>query len=322
MARIYFAVFVFFIFVKGNAQFAGPVGSATTSAISKDSSVFVAWATGNQITRGLQDITNSSLGYASVGDSLSALGKAGENGIVSLGDGGLVILTFASPIINGAGADFAIFENSFSDHFLELAFVEVSSDGQHFVRFPAVCNLPTDTQIGAFDLKGDATKINNLAGKYRGGYGVPFDLAELSDSIGLNLQNITHIRIVDAVGAIDSNYASYDSRGQKINDPWPTPFESSGFDLDAVGVIHQLPLAIDDSNNESIGIYPNPFSTILNIQSSTTKVALTTIIDMQGELVFESHDSTLDLDALNSGVYFLKIMLKDKSILVKRIVKL
>jgi hypothetical protein len=26
-----------------------------------------------------------------------------------------------------------------------------------------------------------------------------------------------------------------------INDPWPTPFASSGFDLDAVGVINQSP---------------------------------------------------------------------------------
>ncbi len=322
MARIFFVVFVCFIAAKSNAQFAGPVGSTTTTAISKDSAIFVAWATTTQITRGHQNIANPSLGYASVGDSLSAIGKAGENGIVSLGDGGSILLTFASPIINGVGADFAIFENSFSDQFLELAFVEVSSDGQRFVRFSAVCNLPTDTQIGAFDLKGDATKINNLAGKYRGGYGVPFDLAELRDSVGLNIQNITHIRIIDVVGAIDSNFASFDSRGQKINDPWPTPFESSGFDLDAVGVIHQLPLAIDVSNTESIDIYPNPFRTILNIHTSTTKVAMANIIDIHGVQVYESKNSTFDLSALASGVYFLKIILADKSILVKRIAKL
>ena len=30
-----------------------------------------------------------------------------------------------------------------------------------------------------------------------------------------------------------------DSLGNWINDPWPTNFQTSGFDLDAVGVIHQ-----------------------------------------------------------------------------------
>lgn len=321
MARLFFTVFVFLLSAKLNAQFAGPVGSATTTAISKDSSVFVAWATGSKITRGLQDISNPSLGYASVGDSLSALGKAGLNGVLSLGDGGAVVLTFAVPIINGVGADFVIFENSFSDQFLELAFVEVSSDGQRFVRFPAVCNLPTDSQFGAFSLLGDAAQINNLAGKYRGGYGVPFDLAELSDSVGLDLQNITHVRIIDVVGALDSNYASYDSRGQKINDPWPTPFESSGFDLDAVGVIHQQPLGIDESDNH-ISIYPNPFSTVLTIKTSATKVAMVSITDTQGGLVFESNDSTVNLQTLASGIYFMKVVLEDRSVLVKRIVKL
>jgi hypothetical protein len=37
----------------------------------------------------------------------------------------------------------------------------------------------------------------------------------------------------------ENNYASCDSQGHQINDPWPTPFPTGGFDLDAVGVIHQ-----------------------------------------------------------------------------------
>ena len=35
-------------------------------------------------------------------------------------------------------------------------------------------------------------------------------------------------------------YASYDSQGNIINDPFPTPFETGGFDLDAIGVIHSF----------------------------------------------------------------------------------
>ena len=74
------------------------------------------------------------MGKASSGDTNSPLGKAGDGTILSLGDGGEATLTFSTPISNGQGADFAIFENSFSATFLELGLVEVSSDGQNFVR--------------------------------------------------------------------------------------------------------------------------------------------------------------------------------------------
>ena len=87
----------------------------------------------------------------------------------------------------------------------------------------------------------DYLKINNLAGKYRAGFGTPFDLAELKDSANLDINQIRFVRIVDVVGSINTNYARRDSKGRKINDPWPTRFASSGFDLDAVGVIHQNP---------------------------------------------------------------------------------
>ncbi|MEZ4549679.1 MAG: hypothetical protein R2874_04140 [Desulfobacterales bacterium] len=51
---------------------------------------------------------------------------------VVLGRGGSIILTFDPPVENGEGWDFAVFENSFNDFNLELAFVEVSSNGTDF----------------------------------------------------------------------------------------------------------------------------------------------------------------------------------------------
>jgi hypothetical protein len=39
------------------------------------------------------------------------------------------------------------------------------------------------------------------------------------------------------VGTLLPSHARRDSLGNVINDPWPTPFESSGFDLDAVAVL-------------------------------------------------------------------------------------
>ena len=73
-----------------------------------------------------------------------------SSGVVSLGDGGYGILTFDEPIDNGLGWDFAVFENSFSDDFLELAFVEVSSDGINFFRFPATSLTQDIVQVGGF----------------------------------------------------------------------------------------------------------------------------------------------------------------------------
>src|SRR5687768_8008082 len=66
------------------AQFAPPAGQAGTTAMNKDSSAFVNWASACTITRGYQDISDTSAGFATVGDSTMAIGQAGTNGIVSL----------------------------------------------------------------------------------------------------------------------------------------------------------------------------------------------------------------------------------------------
>ena len=124
--------------------------------------------------------------------------------------------------------------------------VEVSSNGTDFIRFPATTELLNSSQIGSFENM-DATYFDNLAGKYIANYGVPFDLSELPDTSILDKQNITHIKLVDVIGTIDTAYASFDQFGNPINDPWPTNFASGGFDLDAVGIIHsKIPLAIED----------------------------------------------------------------------------
>ncbi|MFT5779080.1 MAG: hypothetical protein ACI837_002037, partial [Crocinitomicaceae bacterium] len=222
------------------SQFAGPAGTPGSTAMHKDSSDFIGWANACVLELGFMDATNPGLGIVNYGDASSPVGF--PNGlVVSLGDSGSATLTFATPIINGAGPDFAVFENSFSNSYLELGFVEVSSDGINFHRFPATSNTQTTTQIGPFEASTDAGQLYNLAGKYRASYGTPFDLQELAGISGLDLQHITHIRIRDVVGSISPLYSSLDQFGQAVNDPFPTPYPSSGFDLEAIGVIHQEP---------------------------------------------------------------------------------
>jgi len=222
--------------------YAPAAGQPGSTAIHMDDAAFVAWATGVDVVRGPQDIASATPSDASYGTPSNALGKAAGSStdVVSLGDGGSATLTFDKAIANGPGFDFAVFENGFSDTFLEIGFVEVSSDGSNFVRFDAVSLTPTDTQVGGFG-ELDPTNLYNFAGKYKQGYGTPFDLDELTGTSGLDVDNVTHVRIIDVVGSINDSYATYDSLGNKVNDPYPTGFSSGGFDLDAVGVINQVP---------------------------------------------------------------------------------
>lgn len=234
-------------------QFSPPVGVPGSEALPASDEAFVAWATGCVVQRGLQDISRPDLGLASAGFPQNAVGPADGQSIVSLGDGGTATLVFDQPVFDGPGWDFAIFENSFNHTFLEFAFVEVSNDGQHFVRFPAISLIDTVEQVGSFG-QVDTRKIENLAGKFLGTWGTPFDLADLPDSLHANFDTITHIRLVDVIGTIDPDLASRDADGRIINDPWPTPFPSSGFDLDAIGVIHQ----VHSSAKNKLVTFPNP----------------------------------------------------------------
>ncbi|MEE2938488.1 MAG: DUF4465 domain-containing protein [Planctomycetota bacterium] len=160
---------------------------------------------------------------------------------VSLGRGGMITLGFNAPIRDGLGFDFAVFENSFSDTFLELAHVEVSSNGVDFIRFPS--DSLTAEQVGPFGSV-DPSDIDQLAGKYRAGFGTPFDLGRLEGiDPELDLTRVTHVRLVDIVG----DGSSTDASGDPIYDPFPTE-GSAGFDLDAVGVIHA-----DQSVREIVG---------------------------------------------------------------------
>ena len=298
-----------------SAQFAPAAGLQGTTAIPGDSSIFVGWATGCTVQRGPMNIADTSLGLASAGASYNATGPS-DDVTVSLGDGGIATLTFNHPIYNGEGPDFAVFENGFMTNdsnlaFLELGFVEVSTDGNRYVRFPATTNVQDTSQLNN-DGGMDCSQLYNLAGKYIARYGTPFDLQELVDSTGIDVNNINYIRIIDVVGSIDSAYATRDHSGHIINDPWPTPFASCGFDLDAVGVIHALATSgIKTLENNAMQVYPNPvqpgndFHILLTENNYDVK-----LYNVDGQLLKQwpgsSTQHTFNIADLNSGVYFIK----------------
>ena len=175
--------------------------------------------------------------------------------VVSLGDlnatqisadtlPGSIVLTFAEAIYNGIGADFAVFENGFfvdgTDGRVaaEFAYVEVSTDGEIFSRFPSISDARKEGTLGYEHV--DVTDVYNLAGKHVFGYGTPFDLDDLLNDEyvrdGLvDLNEINYVRLVDIPGSGDF----LDSRGEPIYDMWVS-WGSGGFDLTGIGVINTI----------------------------------------------------------------------------------
>lgn len=184
-------------------------------------------------------------------------------GFLGIDQPGSITLGFRIAITDGAGADFAVFENGFAfgganSLFAELAYVEVSSNGVDFARFASI-SLNTAPTAGAGTFQGyDMTNVYNLAGKHATNWGTPFDLSELVDdpmvAAGLlDLSAIHFVRLVDVVGSgllydADGNEIdgiARDSLGNPILDNWVT-FDSGGFDYlglqtGAVGVINAVP---------------------------------------------------------------------------------
>jgi hypothetical protein len=215
------------------------------------------------------------------GDKLDGVSLGDVNDLTSSFPPGQIIIEFSEPnniISNKGGYDFAVFENGFvalvtysltgsvaGEMFAELAYVEVSTDGVNFARFPSVSLTPT--HVGPMGTV-EVSNIYNLAGKHSNGVenctGTPFDLSDLYDDPmvlagQVNLDSIKYIRIVDipgsgcyfdqasSAGYTDPNtgpeYSIYDN-DHPIYDAWMTT-GSGGFDLEAIGVLNEQEFAAD-----------------------------------------------------------------------------
>ncbi len=244
-------------------SFGDKAGMASANcAIRYDSASIKSWATGYSDLR--YGTASSNFVAPQWKTPENALGPA--NGadptekVVCLGDGGSITLSFANGIRNGEGADFAVFENGFDANYLELAYIEVSSDGVNFLRFPNFylgnAKVPDLTE----DPSGDMfpSQIYNLASKYEDGYGHGFDLEELKYAyeyalrdgsafspeylehiltyfLLVDLDDIEYVRIVDIYG----DGSCLDSAGNPIFDPTGPNYSAPGFDLKGVGVLNE-----------------------------------------------------------------------------------
>ena len=214
-------------------------------------SEMTAWATSvDDALAGPVDIAQPGLGVANfglpslvLGPSLTG-GAAGSSDVFSLGDGGFITLFFDAGIGDGIGNDFAVFENGFIDQgsgflFAEFAFVEVSTNGSDFVRFPTTSLQAIP--VSAFGVV-DPSDYHNFAGDQLIGVGTGFDLHDLIDdplvrNATVALTDIRFVRIVDVVG----DGSTFDGAGEPVFDPYATSFAAGGFDAEAVGILHTAP---------------------------------------------------------------------------------
>ncbi len=227
--------------------------------------VFALWADPN---KALGEATGDNLDVVSLGDlDQSQIGVGMEPGQITL--------AFDEPVRDCDGYDFVVFENGLvslintgggsikGQMFAELGYVEVSSNGVDFVRFPSVSL--TAGLVGMYGTI-EISDVYNLAGKHPNGEGVctgtPFDLSEIADESSVlsgvvDINNISYVRIVDIPGSGDfeDEAAKYIDAGSwpvwdyyasdhSIYDAWLT-FESGGVDLEAVGVLEEQNFSAD-----------------------------------------------------------------------------
>lgn len=275
---------LYLIIVVAAPAIAGPyapaAGKAGSTAVFMDDPAFIDWASG-----WIDYLPGDELASTWMNPQ-EALGPPEGNSfdIVSLGRGGEITLTFDPPFKNGPEWDFAIFENSFSDTFLELAYVEVSSDGEHFVRFDN--DALTPNPVGGFGAT-DPTNIDGFAGKYRQGFGTPFDLSDLAAQeyvqAGLvNLNQISHVRIIDIIG--DGTF--FDTSGDVIWDPYPT-VQSAGFDLDAAGARYRQ--VINSAPDQPILLSPENGSQDIILNTTLVSSAFSDENTADGDFHAQTH---------------------------------
>ncbi|MCB9226180.1 MAG: T9SS type A sorting domain-containing protein [Chitinophagales bacterium] len=81
-------------------------------------------------------------------------------------------------------------------------------------------------------------------------------------------------------------------------------------------------VGIKDINSLNAGIYPNPTTGFVNIETDE-QIALVTIVDIQGKQLmrFSGNNKTIDISSLNNGVYFLQLTAESNKTSIHKIIK-
>ena len=181
----------------------------------------------------------------------------GSTHAASLGVQGWAVLRLDEPAFDGAGTDLIVCENPFfvtgnpETTFSEVLFVEVSTDGNTFVRFPAGYGGPAVQPVafqgvrpewyfgfaGVLPVSADPNRGIDPLHVVQGG-GDAFDLGDLSEHPAVlagdvDLFDIRYVRLVDVRSGVDT-----DDLGTLVFDAGLD--SSASADIDALVVVNSL----------------------------------------------------------------------------------
>lgn len=197
--------------------------------------------------------------------------------VLSLGNGGEVVVRFGTTVCDGPGPDFVVFENAFhagtseGPVFVEAGIVAVSPDGESFTTFPydaeTFGGLAGRTPVLSNSQNGIDPTNPALAG------GDPFDLA----TIGAD--RVDYLRITDG--------------GEAIADPGNRvpPGNSGGFDLDAAVVLNPCDAEVT----------PTPTLTASPLSSTPTPTATATATATRASGVVGDVNGDGEVDSLDEA---------------------
>ncbi|MBO7540993.1 MAG: T9SS type A sorting domain-containing protein, partial [Bacteroidales bacterium] len=91
------------------------------------------------------------------------------------------------------------------------------------------------------------------------------------------------------------------------------------------GTIHTYPVSIDQAEEGTISLYPNPASNVLNIALQGTDVNEVVVIDIYGKTALRANvaegSNTLDISALPAGLYFVQLRADNNVKSTQKIIK-
>lgn len=200
------------------------------------------------------------------GNESTAIPQASEQHLLSLGNGGEIVLEFSDNIIvDLEGVDLAVFENPLiaigdTDYsFCEAAIVSVSQDGETFFTFPYdFIPPPEEGRLGKMTDYVNFAGIHPVFSNPTNGIS-PTDPAvsggDFFDLADIGLAWARFVKITDT-GIPGTASETRDSQDDVVDDPGNAftddQFGTLGFDLDAIAAIHSA-----DRTPSSTSVYWN-----------------------------------------------------------------
>mgnify|MGYP000045589080 CR=1 FL=1 len=133
-------------------------------------------------------------------------------------------------------------------------------------------------------------------------------------SLGGNLTVVQgNASVTDVISNVENLYILHNP------DLSPTgAYENGTLEIDEIYIVT---LGIDDLENDSFVIFPNPGTDIISVQSKKDKVDSIVIKDMTGKIILKINYNfnNIDVSSLLTGLYLIEVKSKDKSQTIKLI---